>query len=236
MRFSASNLKLNLERHAYDLSSLHSIGLQKRHIPTTNKEPTWPLQVGVNVCALTTSWLLLQRLVERELERGSLGPVTLLRRGNRAMAFYGLRLLRELVSCVIKECSRKASAGPLPPTVLDPSTEWCSCQTHPCMCASRNHVHCLCVTEKIVKTYGDLQGDLHLIEIDRGQNGLGLSLAGNRDLNVMSVFVCGIHPDSPVAMDGRLRVGDEILEVGVILKCRVYFPKCGPEVSSLSLY
>ena len=53
-----------------------------------------------------------------------------------------------------------------------------------------------------------------MVEIRRGgSNGLGLSLAGNRDLSTMSVFVVGIQPESPVGIDGRIRVGDELLEV-----------------------
>ena len=52
-----------------------------------------------------------------------------------------------------------------------------------------------------------------MIEINRDNNGLGLSLVGNRDLGIMSVYVAGIQPDSPVATDGRIRVGDELLEV-----------------------
>ena len=52
-----------------------------------------------------------------------------------------------------------------------------------------------------------------MVELHRAENGLGLNLAGNRDLGVMSVFVVGIVPNSPVATDGRIRVGDELLEV-----------------------
>ncbi|KAI0215440.1 Multiple PDZ domain protein [Lamellibrachia satsuma] len=67
--------------------------------------------------------------------------------------------------------------------------------------------------EKIIKTYGDLNGELHLVEFERSGNGLGLSLAGNKDLSMMSVFIVGIQQDSPVAHDGRIRVGDELLEI-----------------------
>ena len=56
-----------------------------------------------------------------------------------------------------------------------------------------------------------------MVDVERSANGLGLSLAGNRDLGTMSVFVVGIQPDSPVANDGRIRVGDELLEVGSIM-------------------
>ena len=73
----------------------------------------------------------------------------------------------------------------------------------------------MCIAEKIVKKYGELGGQLHLVELEKDSagNGLGLSLAGNRDLACMSVFVVGVQPHSPVANDGRIRVGDELLEV-----------------------
>lgn len=41
---------------------------------------------------------------------------------------------------------------------------------------------------------------------------LGLSLAGNKDRSVYSVFVCGIHPEGIVARDGRIQVGDQLVE------------------------
>lgn len=52
-----------------------------------------------------------------------------------------------------------------------------------------------------------------MVDVERSHNGLGLSLAGNRDLDTMSIFVVGIQPDSPVARDGRICVGDQLLEV-----------------------
>lgn len=45
---------------------------------------------------------------------------------------------------------------------------------------------------------------------------LGLSLAGNKDRSVYSVFVCGIHPQGLCARDGRIRVGDELIEANGI--------------------
>ena len=72
-----------------------------------------------------------------------------------------------------------------------------------------------------MKTYGELIGDLHLITIDRSESGrncsLGLSLVGNKNISVMSVFVVAIKADTPVARDARIRVGDELLEVGASL-------------------
>lgn len=72
---------------------------------------------------------------------------------------------------------------------------------------------------KINEAYGELDGNLHMVGLERGKNGLGLSLAGNRNLGVMSVFVVGIQAGSPVAEDGRIRVGDELLEVSDNMRC-----------------
>ncbi|KAK2107266.1 hypothetical protein P7K49_016780, partial [Saguinus oedipus] len=60
--------------------------------------------------------------------------------------------------------------------------------------------------------YADLPGELHIIELEKDKNGLGLSLAGNKDRSRMSIFVVGINPGGPAATDGRMHVGDELLE------------------------
>lgn len=52
-----------------------------------------------------------------------------------------------------------------------------------------------------------------MIELEKGKTGLGLSLAGNRDRSRMSVFVVGIDPSGAAGRDGRMTVGDELLEV-----------------------
>eukprot|EP00062_Callorhinchus_milii_P017921 gi/632970834/ref/XP_007901867.1/ PREDICTED: inaD-like protein isoform X1 [Callorhinchus milii] len=67
--------------------------------------------------------------------------------------------------------------------------------------------------QKIRQRYGDLPGQLHIIELEKDKNGLGLSLAGNKDRSRMSVFVVGINPDGPAGKDGRIRIGDELLEI-----------------------
>ncbi|KAM9449687.1 multiple PDZ domain protein isoform 3-T3 [Clarias gariepinus] len=68
-------------------------------------------------------------------------------------------------------------------------------------------------TEKVFNRYGSLPGELHMIELEKGQTGLGLSLAGNRDRSRMSVFVVGIDPNGAAGRDGRIIVGDELLEI-----------------------
>ncbi|XP_041064272.1 inaD-like protein isoform X2 [Carcharodon carcharias] len=67
--------------------------------------------------------------------------------------------------------------------------------------------------QKIRQKYGDLPGDLHIIELEKDKNGLGLSLAGNKDRSRMSIFVVGINPDGSAGKDGRIRIGDELLEI-----------------------
>uniref|UniRef100_A0A6Q2Z3K5 Multiple PDZ domain crumbs cell polarity complex component n=1 Tax=Esox lucius TaxID=8010 RepID=A0A6Q2Z3K5_ESOLU len=66
---------------------------------------------------------------------------------------------------------------------------------------------------KIMQRYGSLPGLLHMIELEKGKTGLGLSLAGNRDRSRMSVFVVGIDPSGAAGKDGRIVVGDELLEI-----------------------
>ncbi|XP_034413454.1 multiple PDZ domain protein [Cyclopterus lumpus] len=67
--------------------------------------------------------------------------------------------------------------------------------------------------KNIIQRYGSLAGVLHMIELEKGKTGLGLSLAGNRDRSRMSVFVVGIDPNGAAGRDGRMEVGDELLEI-----------------------
>ncbi|XP_074237023.1 inaD-like protein isoform X6 [Saimiri boliviensis] len=67
--------------------------------------------------------------------------------------------------------------------------------------------------QKIRQRYAELPGELHIIELEKDKNGLGLSLAGNKDRSRMSIFVVGINPGGPAATDGRMHVGDELLEI-----------------------
>ncbi|KAJ6669540.1 hypothetical protein lerEdw1_000088 [Lerista edwardsae] len=67
--------------------------------------------------------------------------------------------------------------------------------------------------KKISQRYGNLSGELHTIELEKGKTGLGLSLAGNKDRSKMSVFVVGIDPNGAAGKDGRLQIADELLEI-----------------------
>ncbi|XP_053715375.1 multiple PDZ domain protein isoform X2 [Synchiropus splendidus] len=67
--------------------------------------------------------------------------------------------------------------------------------------------------KNILQRYINLTGVLHMIELEKGKMGLGLSLAGNIDRSRMSVFVVGIDPLGAAGRDGRILVGDELLEI-----------------------
>ncbi|XP_045878406.1 multiple PDZ domain protein isoform X4 [Meles meles] len=88
--------------------------------------------------------------------------------------------------------------------------------------------------KNIRERYGTLTGELHMIELEKGRSGLGLSLAGNKDRSRMSVFVVGIDPNGAAGKDGRLQVADELLEInGQILYGRSHqnassIIKCAP--------
>ncbi|NWX54297.1 MPDZ protein, partial [Promerops cafer] len=88
--------------------------------------------------------------------------------------------------------------------------------------------------KKIVQRYGNLPGELHMIELEKGKTGLGLSLAGNKDRSRMSVFIVGIDPNGAAGKDGRLQIADELLEInGQILYGKTHqnassIIKCAP--------
>ncbi|NXY05167.1 MPDZ protein, partial [Pteruthius melanotis] len=88
--------------------------------------------------------------------------------------------------------------------------------------------------KKIMQRYGTLPGELHMIELEKGKTGLGLSLAGNKDRSRMSVFIVGIDPNGAAGKDGRLQIADELLEInGQVLYGRTHqhassIIKCAP--------
>ncbi|XP_008414885.1 multiple PDZ domain protein isoform X2 [Poecilia reticulata] len=71
--------------------------------------------------------------------------------------------------------------------------------------------------KKMLQRYGSLSGKLHMIELEKdpAAHGLGIRLAGNEEGSRarMSVCVEGLDPNGPAGLDGRIHVGDELLEI-----------------------
>lgn len=63
------------------------------------------------------------------------------------------------------------------------------------------------------KKYHGLGSTVSVVQLERGNQGLGISLAGHKDRNRMAVFVCGLNPNGSAYKNGGIQVGDEILEV-----------------------
>ncbi|CAF1001759.1 unnamed protein product, partial [Adineta ricciae] len=66
------------------------------------------------------------------------------------------------------------------------------------------------------RTRSILVGQETLIEIDRGQSGLGLSVVGGSDTQLSGIIIHDIYDGCAAQRDGRLLVGDQILEVNSI--------------------
>ncbi|XP_074543460.1 multiple PDZ domain protein [Halichoeres trimaculatus] len=71
--------------------------------------------------------------------------------------------------------------------------------------------------KKMLQRYGSLSGRLHMIELEKdpAAHGLGISLTGNKEGSRarMAVYVADIDPQGPAGVDGRILVGDELLEI-----------------------
>lgn len=61
-----------------------------------------------------------------------------------------------------------------------------------------------------------------MIELEKvpAAHGLGIGLSGNKEGSRarMSVYVADVDPQGPAGLDGRIQVGDELLEVRVKVK------------------
>jgi C-terminal processing protease CtpA/Prc len=59
------------------------------------------------------------------------------------------------------------------------------------------------------------QGDQQLISVvlQRGSKGFGFSIRGGQEFGAMPLFVLRIADDGPAAIDGRLRVGDQVVRI-----------------------
>lgn len=51
------------------------------------------------------------------------------------------------------------------------------------------------------------------VELDRGPKGFGFSIRGGQEFDAMPLFVLRIAENGPAALDGRLKVGDQLMEI-----------------------
>ncbi|CAJ0601351.1 unnamed protein product [Cylicocyclus nassatus] len=56
-------------------------------------------------------------------------------------------------------------------------------------------------------------GPIISVELERGVRGFGFSIRGGQEFGAMPLFVLRIAEDGPAAMDGRLRVGDQLISI-----------------------
>lgn len=60
---------------------------------------------------------------------------------------------------------------------------------------------------------GPEEGEYYTVELPRGARGFGFSIRGGKEFNNMPLFVLRIAEGGSADLDGRLRVGDHILEI-----------------------
>ncbi|XP_048852422.1 multiple PDZ domain protein-like isoform X3 [Brienomyrus brachyistius] len=63
------------------------------------------------------------------------------------------------------------------------------------------------------RRYGGLLEALHMVELELGTTGLGLTLAASRGCSATGVFVESVDPRGAAGKDGHILVGDELLEI-----------------------
>ncbi|CAG9529906.1 unnamed protein product [Cercopithifilaria johnstoni] len=84
----------------------------------------------------------------------------------------------------------------------------------------------IATVENSVKNYHNKHNQLYLdtltrsieqtfinVELNRGPKGFGFSIRGGQEFDSMPLFVLRIAEDGPAALDGRLKVGDQLIEI-----------------------
>jgi hypothetical protein len=65
-------------------------------------------------------------------------------------------------------------------------------------------------SRKIQRKYGRLGGEVHYIRLNKGTQGLGISLAGHKDRLQMAVIVAGLNPAGNAYRDGNMKVSPSL--------------------------
>lgn len=63
------------------------------------------------------------------------------------------------------------------------------------------------------ENWAKLDGEVITVELEQNNYGLGLSLAGAKDRDVMGTYICGLHPRGMASISGKLKPGDQLLKV-----------------------
>merc|ERR1719397_998325 len=64
------------------------------------------------------------------------------------------------------------------------------------------------------ENWSKLGGEVITVELEQNNYGLGLSLAGAKDRDIMRTYICGLHPRGIASTSGKLQAGDQLLKVG----------------------
>ncbi|XP_069694002.1 membrane-associated guanylate kinase, WW and PDZ domain-containing protein 1 isoform X2 [Periplaneta americana] len=72
------------------------------------------------------------------------------------------------------------------------------------------------VSQREEETLGAEEEQYHAVELSRGTRGFGFSIRGGREFQNMPLFVLQIAESGPAALDGRLKIGDQIIEINGI--------------------
>ena len=64
------------------------------------------------------------------------------------------------------------------------------------------------------------QGEVLLITLNKGSNGLGISLAGHKDRSQMAIYICGLNPQGNAARFGDLKVKPNSISIVSLRKSR----------------
>ncbi|CAL8105229.1 unnamed protein product [Orchesella dallaii] len=65
-------------------------------------------------------------------------------------------------------------------------------------------------------SYPDTHEQVFSVHLNRGNRGFGFSIRGGKEFQNMPLFVLRLAEDGPAAMDGRMQVGDQILQINGI--------------------
>ncbi len=85
-------------------------------------------------------------------------------------------------------------------------------------CKDKRWYYCF---SQIQKKYGRLEGDVHYIRLNKGTQGLGISLAGHKDRLQMAVMVAGLNPAGNAYRDGNMQVNS-----GLRIRSRIWMDRC----------